>query len=566
MKNKKGRNGIVLLIVITMLSFTSAAFAGTYWVDDNGAATWAGCASGTPLSGTLACALSTANTNAVAGDVINLREGTYTTSLAPSNSGTSGNVITYQAYTGETPTITTTGSIAIELNGDDYIKVDGVSVINSRYWIYIKGGSNYNEISNGTFHGKSVDIGDKAIMIRQIGGPYNTHNWIHNSTMYDSGYVSAGCDDSSGIMNIGGASGDWESSYNTLEDNVFYWGGHHILETFSKYNVIRNNVFHNESFMTDPGCEGLANAKTNDNQTDTNGKYGNRNIQIYDGNYREGVYNLIEGNRIGHAGLPPDDNGAHNLVITSPKNIIRYNFIFNASSDGLYFKQGAGSDGENNRAYNNTIYHNGYGQPLRTLLRRDGITLANGSDNNVLKNNIIYDSNDDACVSLKPGHDCTTVNAYANNWKTVNGDPNFVDPDISDPTSLTLPNLSLQSSSGAIDGGTYLTQANGAGSTSTTLVVDDALYFQDGSRGSSLSNIQADYIAIGLVGNTVQINSINYFTNVITLASPMTWSDNANIWLFKDSSGNIVLYSSAPDFGAFEFPGVPSAPSNLRQK
>ena len=137
---------------------------------------------------------------------------------------------------------------------------------------------------------------------------------------------------------------------------------------------------------------------------------------------------------------------------------------------------------------------------------------------------------------------------------------------MSDPNSITLPNLSLQSSSGAIDAGTYLTQANGAGSTSTTLVVDDALYFQDGTWGSSLSNIQADFIAIGLVGNTAQINSINYSTNVITLASPMTWSDNANIWLFKDSSGNIVLYSSAPDIGAHEFPGVPSAPTNLRQQ
>ena len=32
----------------------------------------------------------------------------------------------------------------------------------------------------------------------------------------------------------------------------------------------------------------------------------------------------------------------------------------------------------------------------------------------------------------------------------------------------------------------------------------------------------------------------------------MTWSDDANIWLYKNSSGDIVLYGSAPDQGAHE--------------
>jgi hypothetical protein len=528
---------------------------GTYWVDDNGIASWANCEGVTPLSGTVACSLATANSNASAGDVINLRAGTYGTGIAPSNSGTSGNVITYQAYPGETPTITTTNSISINLDGNDYIKVDGITVIDSRHWVFIQGGSDYNEIVNGTFHGKGVDIGDKGFMLRQIGGPYNTHNWIHNNTMYDSGYVNSSCDDSSGVMNIGGASGDFQSNYNTIENNILYSGGHHILETFTEYNVIRNNVFHNESWMTDPGCEGQPDSKTNNYQTDTNGKYGNRNIQIYDGNGRSGVFNLIEGNRIGHAGIPPDDNGAHNLVITSPKNIIRYNFIFKASSDGLYFKQGSGADSDNNRAYNNTIYYSGYGQPLRTLLRRDGVTVANGSAYNVIKNNIIYDSKDDDCASLKVGDDCTTVNTYTNNWLTGDGDPLFTDTDVSDPTSTTLPNLLLQSGSGAINAGTYLTQANESGSSSTTLIVDDALYFQDGSWGSSLANTQADWIAIGTVSNVVQISSINYSTNTITLASARTWSDNANIWLYKDSAENIVLHGLAPDIGAHEESG-----------
>ena len=141
----------------------------------------------------------------------------------------------------------------------------------------------------------------------------------------------------------------------------------------------------------------------------------------------------------------------------------------------------------------------------------------------------------------------------SNNWLTASGNPKFANPDISDPTSTTLPDLTLQSSSPAIDGGTYLTQANGSGKSSTTLKVDDALYFQDGTWGSSLANMSADYIAIGTVSNTVQISSINYTTNTITLASAKTWADDAKIWLYKKSDGTVVLNGVAPDYGAAEF-------------
>jgi hypothetical protein len=88
--------------------------------------------------------------------------------------------------------------------------------------------------------------------------------------------------------------------------------------------------------------------------------------------------------------------------------------------------------------------------------------------------------------------------------------------------------------------------------------VDDAMYFQDGTWGSSLDNTQADWVAIGTVNNIVQISSINYNTNTITLASPITWSDNDSIWLYKKSDGTRVLYGNAPDYGAFYLPRKPS--------
>lgn len=552
MKNNKVRNSILLLIVITMLSFTSAAFAGNYWVSPSGTASWSACKSTSPLSGTSACLLSTANTNALAGDTINIRAGTYNTSyIKPSNSGTSGSKITWQAYNGET-VIITDGAYGIYLNGKDYHIINGVTITNTTsLLVLIDNGSDYNEIKNcDIFKGPASGHSGFMIMDTNLDNNGSNHNWVHHNVIYQAGYITTvGCQDQGRLFDIATDDvNDGLSNHNTIEDNVMYWGGHFIFRTHTSYNVIRNNVFHNESWMEDaPGdCTPAMPA-------DTNGKWGNRNLQILDNIGVAALYNLIEGNRSGHAGLPPDGGGADNYTLTAPGNIMRYNVSYNAAQRGLFFKQAGAGDSDNNRVYNNTFYHSGYVGPL--LNNTDGIWIHPDSDNNVIKNNIIYDS-----YKVDIGGE-TAGNTVSNNWVKTNGDPLFANTNISDPMSTTLPDLSLKAGSGAINGGTYLTQANGAGTNSTTLIVDDALFFQDGSWGSSLSNIAADYIAIGTVGNTVQISSINYSTNTITLAAPMTWSDKAKIWLYKDSSGKIVLMGSAPDIGAYEF-AQPAAPTS----
>ncbi len=63
-----------------------------------------------------------------------------------------------------------------------------------------------------------------------------------------------------------------------------------------------------------------------------------------------------------------------------------------------------------------------------------------------------------------------------------------------------------------------------------------------------------DWIAVGNTGNTVQISSINYTTNVITLSAPIVRTAGQPVWLYSDSRGLQVLYSVAPDVGAFPFP------------
>jgi len=513
--------------------------ANPYWVSPTGEAEWAAAQSETPLGGTDCCTLATANANADAGDTIYLRAGTYNTRIEPSNSGSSGNVITYEAYNDESVIITNTPNDegAIHLNGNDYIKIDGVEVANVYRLVELEGGACYNEITDCVLHGGS-DVANSGILIRDSGGTPNTHNWIHGCTIYEAGYVAEGtCEDSSNLFKIGAYGADYVSNYNTIENNTLYWGGHHVLETYTKYNVIKNNIFHNEAWMSDPSeCADPA----------PNGKFGNRNIQIYDGNSQDGLYNLVEENRIGHAGEPPDGNGADNLTFTAPKNIARFNYCYNAGEKNIFLKQGTGADGENNRIYNNTCYITTGARDLSYSMY-----FSDASDNNVVKNNIFYGGHDGDVNEAK-----IEGNIYTNNWVTGDGDPKFVSKNISGPMSATLPNLSLKSDSPCLNGGTYLTQANGSGNASTTLVVDDALFFQDGTWGSSLATLDADWIAIGTINNVVQISSINYAINTITLASPMTWADDAPIWLYKDSDGDIVLNGTAPNYGAYQGEGI----------
>ena len=94
----------------------------------------------------------------------------------------------------------------------------------------------------------------------------------------------------------------------------------------------------------------------------------------------------------------------------------------------------------------------------------------------------------------------------------ANVDPQFV--------SLASDNLALDAGSPLIGAGGPLTLANGNGTDSTTLIVDDAYKFSDG-----WGIADPDIIKVG-AGAFVTISSINYPTNTITLAEARSWSDN----------------------------------------
>lgn len=524
-----------------------------YWVSPTGTAAWEKARSETPLWGAACCSLSTANAHASAGDTVYLRGGTYSSGINPSHSGSDGNVIAFRAYGDETPTITVAGERAIKLQARSYIKVDAVDSYESGGFFFIGYGACYNEITNCSFDKSSgwysVGLISNTTTAGAIGDGSN-HNWLHGNVFSRHGKVTT-CSDS-GTVRISAGKAD-PSAYNTFEDNVFFYGGHDNLDVGGRYNVVRNNVFHNEEAYYADHTRSCTN-------TPDSGYFGNRNIILT--NYGDGVgtaqHTLIEGNRTGHAGAPPDDDGAMGIENAGAHTIVRYNDIFGNGASGYYSKMQGGyassvKSGSRARVYNNSIYSNGFGDPSLGSQYKFGITIwsyvtfDNWPADIVIKNNIVYGNQSEWKVATRNVRPQVT---YENNYGL---DPGFVDADLSDKSSLTLPDLRIQSGSRCIDRGAYLTIAIGPGSNSTTLLVDDPLFFQDGTWGSSLSNVQADWIAIGTVNNMVQIKSIDYETKVIILREPMTWKTRAPIWLFRNSRGQDVLYGTAPDIGAHEY-------------
>jgi hypothetical protein len=645
-----------------------------------------------------------ANASAVRGDTVYIRGGTYPfdtylgSAIYPTHwgycpatclRGVGASRIVFAAYPGETPVFQqmtiANPMIAIRLQHRNWIKITGITFKNFTYArAILYGNSSYNEISYCQFisdPGSGFDVSRGFAVGQGTLGSASVHNWIHHN-YFSTVQASDPCSERVDLARLGMAQ-IWpipQDNYNTFEYNYLEYAGHAVFVSNAFYNVVSNNVGHNEPFIS--GClnyftgdhtstttisipavgstihlvtqtgisdlllssnyplvildpsnyfiaiEGRVNQTAGGYNSTTgdlyitvdnvagSGKYSNwiltqKNVPRYANSAYNGLFghrafgigdnytdarprrNVVEGNRIGFMSINPGNSGDANMTLAFPSNIARYNFIYGGMESGIYFKWAnglTGVGGVNNHVYNNTIYGNGHGWNrvyggMAGLYMGQGIsqlgTVQHPTKNRITNNLVYGNGQGDICTTGWYNNDKCTPAAYdtvVNNWctyagtgpcsATKYGDPSFVNPDLTNTLSQNLfasvhgyaltpvPDLSLQSTSGAIDAGTWLTTANGGGVSSATLVVADAGFFQDGSAGSDLARgvtFFPDWIAIGNVFNAVQISKINYSTNTITLASPMSWSNNDPVWLYKKSDGVRVLYGSAPDIGAAEY-------------
>jgi len=264
--NKIKKTKIIFLAILFFGFFGLAkgSQAATYWVSSTGTAAWNSCSGATPLSGTSACALSTTNANAAAGDVVYLRAGTYTITvngIAPVNSGSdASHRIEYSNYNDEDVTIQSGAAsrYAILLNAVNWIYVHGsvnhpLILLNNDYHIELTTGASHNEISYvttiGSYTTPSPSTGSGVIIIDA-----SNYNWFHHSTFtghggqdsdptsyFDGHYPFIIGGEGGGIGNI--------ASYNLIENNEFKNGGHDVATDNGKFNIWRNNFMHHELYL-----------------------------------------------------------------------------------------------------------------------------------------------------------------------------------------------------------------------------------------------------------------------------------------------------------------------------
>ncbi|MCP4900437.1 MAG: hypothetical protein GY906_26025 [bacterium] len=530
-----------------MIDFTNGAFpllpdialqTPTYWVSPTGQSSWEDAKSATPLNGTSCCSLETANANAVPGDTIYLRSGTYDSGayIRPNNSGVSEEErIIYSSYNDEEVTISG-ASYGIYLHRKSFITVNGINFFSMRRFMRIYAG-HYNTISHCDFDTRSPSSGDWVGAL--IADDYNdstpasensTHNWVHHCTFYR--WVYGDYDEHRGaLLDIGSSQHPGpvdESYYNLVEDSVFAYGGHHTLGVYSKYNVIRNNYFHNE---TNPD---------------------NWNYEGYRATLTEGPsagHCLYEGNRFGWA-------GASGMALRSPNNIFRYNSFYHTGSGGIQVVANRpGVDyADHNHIYGNNFFHCGYLAEYSGF--QGGIYFCDWGGQppvgNVIKNSIFYDNNGGTILY----NDGVAPQIVENNWEDNDIDPGFVDLSGDDPDDPTLPDLHLNPGSPAEDQGTWLTTITSAGASGTVFAVEDAGYFVDGWE-----IVRGDLIQLDGQSARVRIIDVNYATNTITVEGSVTWTQGLGV--------SLAYHGSAPDQGAHEITPsgsdteLPSTPQDL---
>ena len=255
-KRRSGMNTIAIRSLFLFLVFTLAhiapAAAATYYVSPNGTATWAQATNiNTPTNGR------TAMQNAVAGDIVYFRGGTYTPSASPMplltdaywcpcwypvNSGNAMQPITFKAYPGESPVlIHYSNGPVIGSYRSNYIIIDGFhgEKINAHSFIHIGGDGVYTQgcvIQNCRIKGYSWESHDNN---RCILGRYARNLTVRNNYFYDA---------SGPTQNTCAVQFYWVQN-SIVENNTFYnltCGIHDKQNCYD--NIHRYNFFHDCKF------------------------------------------------------------------------------------------------------------------------------------------------------------------------------------------------------------------------------------------------------------------------------------------------------------------------------
>jgi hypothetical protein len=494
------------------------------------------------------CSLSTANSSLTAGEIAYLMAGTYTTTINPTNSGSDGNYITYQAD----PTASSwavESTAAIDFDEKDYIEISGIYFSGDATRI---GNNDYLYIHDCRFAGPPGQSSYSRVRLDNC-----SYIKIIDNQFDDSQTTTADYDADVLRLETG--------SRVVIEGNTFGRSQHVSIGTGQvEWLVIRNNIVRN-TWHTGIGV----------------------------GNYRAGVSDrvLIENNVVYDFGDSYTTNPTYiarpwvtyparhaGIQLGIKKAIFRNNKVYSGAS-ALYF---VGYDYEEANVYSSDdarVYHNvlygsmrnfmeGLDIPISGLVIKNNVSFNAGTGTYDDEGNGIWDV--DAEFLLYGGGDYpSTINLITYN-AFDNSESNFVykqpnpyigttlaavtsafptewvsnvalsNPYFSNPTTgdFTLTDQSTD----LINAGTWLTTIKSPNGSGQTIIVDDPIYFYD---GWGIPGEVGDMIYTS-TGQSARINTVNYTSGEITLNSSIKWTKGDGI--------TTVNYSgNAPDIGAYEY-------------
>lgn len=241
----------ILLIIFILLH--SVCFATDYYVDKDSIGGACNDSNNGTSTSTPWCTIGKALSTVSAGDTINVREGSYTENVQMQASGTSGNEITFQAYTGENPVIDGPVGVDNQINfvGYDYIIWDGIdSKEGQKYGMFIGNGSNYITIKNAkiysnTYTGLSTNT-NIGIIIQDCEFYSNGWNGLDINKCSDCLIKDNVSYNNTGHMGMqfGSSTEDVWTEDTIVEGNISYNNQNGFYFALFRNSIVRNNLIY----------------------------------------------------------------------------------------------------------------------------------------------------------------------------------------------------------------------------------------------------------------------------------------------------------------------------------